>query len=123
MELRMQIRERRMGLVTILDLQGRLALDDGEVALRDCVDALIRVDRVHIVLNFNDVTGIDSGGIGLLVAKCLSVRRRGGDLKLLHLTDRSHRVLAITHLLSVFETFASEEEAIRSFTAKREPAA
>ena len=123
MELRMQIRERRTGSVTILDLKGRLMLDEGEVVFRDCVDALIRADRVHIVLNFNDVTGIDSCGIGMLVAKCLSVRRRGGDLKLLHLTDRSQRVLAITHLLSVFEAFASEDEAVRSFTAKREPAA
>ena len=123
MELGMQIVERRIGPVTILDLRGWLALGEGEVTLRDCVDALIREDRVQVVLNFNDVTGIDSCGIGMVVAKCLSLRRRGGDLKLLHLTDRSHRVLAITHLLSVFEAFASEDEAVRSFSAKREPAA
>jgi anti-anti-sigma factor len=61
------------------------------------------------------VTHLDSGGIGMLVAKYLTVHRRGGSLKLLHLTPRSAHLLSITKLCTVFEAFESEGEALRSF--------
>jgi anti-sigma B factor antagonist len=62
------------------------------------------------------VTCIDSGGVGTLVAKLLSVRRRGGDMRLVRVTGRTRRVLEITRLLSVFQVFESAEEAIHSFS-------
>jgi anti-sigma B factor antagonist len=68
-----------------------------------------------MIINLQEVTYIDSAGVGMLVAKMLSVRRAGGDMKLLHLTTRSNRVMTITRLLTVFEAFDDEEEAIRSF--------
>lgn len=119
----MQISERRIGHVTVLDLQGRLGLDeDGDVTLYEHIGALVREGRVNIVLNLYDVTHIDSCGIGAMVAKYLSVRRRGGDLKLLNLSERSHCVMAITHLLSIFEAFESEDEAIQSFPFRHQTA-
>lgn len=109
------IAERQAGDVTILDLTGRLVADEEDVRFTSRVDALLDAGHRHFVIDFEHVTVIDSGGVGALVAKFLSVRRRGGDMRLVNLTPRTRRVLEITRLLSVFATFASEEAAIRSF--------
>lgn len=100
--------------VTVLDLQGRLVLDEADF-FRRRIEDLIRENRLKIVLNLEDVTYIDSAGIGMMVGKYLSVRREGGDVKLLHLSPRTTRVMTITKLMTVFETFESEEQAVRSF--------
>jgi anti-sigma B factor antagonist len=113
----MTIEERRVGEVTILALHGRLILDDGDVLFRQRVDDLASRGDVRLIADFTDVDYVDSAGVGLLIAKYLSVRRKGGDLKLLRLSDRSLRVLEIAHLLSVFEIFDDEEAAVRSFAA------
>jgi len=78
---------------------------------------LLASGRKHFIINLRDVNYIDSAGVGVLVAKMLSVRRAGGDMKLLHLTARSNRVMTITKLLTVFEAFDDEQDAIRSFNA------
>ena len=109
------IAERRVGDVTILELNGRLVLYEGEVEFRKHIDALVADGRVKVIVDLHDVDYIDSAGVGSLVAKYLSVRRKGGNVKLLHLSARSHRVMGITRLLSVFETFDAEDEALRSF--------
>jgi anti-sigma B factor antagonist len=101
--------------VTILDLAGRLVMDQGDAAFRDCVVDLLARQQKQMIIHLQEVTYIDSAGVGMLVAKMLSVRRAGGDMKLLHLTTRSNRVMTITRLLTVFEAFDDEEEAIRSF--------
>jgi anti-sigma B factor antagonist len=111
----MTIQERRVGPVTILALSGRLVLDDGDALLRQRIDDLVSRGQVRIIADFTDLDYVDSAGIGLLIAKYLSVRRKGGDLKLLRLSLRAHHALEITHLLTVFETFETEEEAVKSF--------
>ena len=115
----MQITERSVGDVTILELEGRLVLDEGEISLRNCVDRLVEQGRVKIVLDMRNVTRLDSAGIGMLVSKYLTAHRKGGRVKLLHLTFRGDHLLNITKLSTVFEVFESEDEAIRSFG--REP--
>jgi anti-sigma B factor antagonist len=113
----LRIAERNVEGVTILDLAGRLVMDQGDAAFRDCVVNLLKRQQKRMIINLQEVTYIDSAGVGMLVAKMLSVRRAGGDMKLLHLTTRSNRVMTITRLLTVFEAFDDEEEAIRSFKA------
>jgi anti-sigma B factor antagonist len=111
----MQIVERRVGDVTILQLTGRLELEEGDLMLRDHVDALVEQGRVNLVLDMKGVTRLDSAGIGMLVSKFLTVKKRGGTIKLLHLTDRTDHLMHITKLSTVFENFDREEDALRSF--------
>ena len=111
----MQITERRVADVTILKLEGRLVLDEGDIPLRNCVNRLVEQGRVKIVLDMQNVTQLDSAGIGMLVGKYLTACRKGGKVKLLHLTIRGGHLMDITKLHTVFEIFESEDEAIRSF--------
>lgn len=114
----MQVSERRAGGVTVLDLKGRLVLEEGVPVLRQAIDRLLAAGQTHLLLNFADVTYVDSCGIGLLIAKLVRARNTGGDLRLVHLTSRSHHLLQITHLLDVFLIFTSEEDAIASFSTR-----
>lgn len=111
----MTLRERRVGDVSILDLSGRLVLEDGDALLRSRINDLVNEGRLKIVVNLQDVTYVDSCGVGVLIAKYVSVRKKGGDVKLLHLTPRSHKVMEISKLLTVFEIFDSEDRALASF--------
>src|SRR5437870_4696247 len=101
----MQITEGSIGDVTILELEGRLVLGEGDIALRDCVNRLVEQGRVKIVLDMQNVTRLDSAGIGMLVAKYLTASRKGGGLKLVRLTIRGDHVMHITKLHTVFEIF------------------
>lgn len=103
------------GDVAVLQLTGRLVLEDTESELRAEIERLVRAGHVKLVLDLNEVTYIDSAGLGLLVAKYVSLRGRGGDLRLVHLTPRSMHLMAITNLASVFTTYATEDLAVRSF--------
>jgi anti-sigma B factor antagonist len=111
----LSIAERVVGDVTILQMSGRLVLYEGDMILRQAVDELVRQGRVKIIVDLSGVSYIDSAGIGMLIAKYLSVRRKSGDLKLLKLNTRGLLVMTITKLLNVFETFESEEDALKSF--------
>ena len=111
----MTLKERRVGDVSILDLKGRLVLEEGDAVLRSHINELVAAGRVKILVNLKDVTYVDSCGVGVLIAKYVSVRKKGGDVKLLNLTPRSHRLMEISKLLSVFETFDSEDRAVGSF--------
>lgn len=111
----MRITERRAGDVTILELEGRLILEEGEIPLRDGVDRLVAEGRLNILLDLGQVTRLDSAGVGMLVCKYLTVFRRGGRLKFMHLTARADELMHVTKLFDVFEIFESEAEAIRSF--------
>jgi anti-sigma B factor antagonist len=117
----MRIVERRVGDVTILKLAGRLELDDGDTVLRDSVNQLAAEGRVLLLLDVADVTRMDSAGIGMLVGKYMTVKKRGGTIKLLHLTERTSRLMDITRLVTVFEIFHDEDEAVRSFAATVPP--
>lgn len=117
MAVQLEIAESVVGDVTLLKLAGRLVADEEDIFFAQHVDRLVAAGRIHIVVDFHDVTCIDSGGVGTLVAKLLSLRRAGGDMRLLQVTDRTRRVLEITRLLTVFAIFESRDEAMRSFTA------
>ncbi len=112
-----KIEERPVGDVTVLDLVGKLTLDQGAPHLRDKINSLISQNRTHIVLNLKNVPYIDSGGLGQLVASFGSVVKAGGALKLLNVTSRNHDLLSITRLVTVFESFDTEPEALTSFEA------
>ncbi len=112
---RIRISERQCGDVTILDLHGRLVLDEGDTSCVERIEALVQQNRVRIILNLEDVTYIDSAGVGAIVSKYVTLRKRGGDLKLLRLSHRVRRVISIARLLAVFEAFESEDLAIKSF--------
>lgn len=111
----LDLRERRFGDVVVISPVGRLVPDQEDLLFRDCIDRLIDQGIYRIVVDLHDVVLLDSGGIGVLIAKLHSVRKRGGDLRLAHLTPRTQRLLAITHLLSIFATFASVDAAVQSF--------
>jgi anti-anti-sigma factor len=111
----MEISERSADGVVILDLSGRFILSDGEELFRKKVDELIERGQLQILVNFQDITYLDSAGIGSLVWKYVTIRKLGGRLKLVHLKVRSFRVLATTRLLAVLENFESEQDALNSF--------
>ena len=113
----MQIEERAVGDVVLLDLKGKITLGEGDELLKDKVNSLVNQGHKKIVLNLADVPYIDSAGLGEVVRTYTTVSRQGGSLKLLNLTNRITDLLSITKLLTVFETFDSENEAVRSFSA------
>lgn len=113
----MQIDERTVGDVMVLDLKGRVMLGDGDEVLKDKVNSLLNQGMKKIVLNLAEVPYIDSAGLGEVVRTYTTVSRQGGHLKLLNLTKRITDLLAITKLLTVFDTYDSETEAVRSFSA------
>jgi anti-sigma B factor antagonist len=111
----MKIVERQVGEVTILDLHGKILIGEGDDALRDAVTKLVESSKSKILLNLADVPYVDSAGLGEIVRCYTTVSRKGGKLKLLNLTAKIRDLLAITKLLTVFETYDSEDEAVRSF--------
>ncbi len=111
----MQISERHVGDVAIIELNGRLVLGDSDSLLRDKVNSLVQQGEKHILVNLSQVSYMDSSGIGELVGCYTTVARRGGALKLLGLTKRISDLLAITKLLTVFDSFDGEKEAVASF--------
>ena len=113
----MQIDQRATGDVVILDLKGKITLGEGDELLKDKVNSLLNQGHKKIVLNLADVPYIDSAGLGEIVRTYTTVSRQGGSLKLLNLTKRITDLLSITKLLTVFETYDNEAEAVRSFVA------
>ena len=113
----MQIDERVVGDVKVLDLKGRVTLGEGDELLKDKINSLLNQGHKKIILNLADVPYVDSAGLGEIVRTYTTVSRQGGSLKLLNLTKRITDLLSITKLLTVFETFDSESEAVRSFSA------
>jgi anti-sigma B factor antagonist len=115
----MQIEERSAGDVTVLDLKGKMTLGEGDELLRDKINSLIQQGRLKVVLNLEDVPYIDSAGLGEIVRTYTTISRQGGSLKLLNLTKRISDLLSITKLLTVFDTYDSEADAVRSFSSAR----
>lgn len=111
------IAERPIGRVTVLDLAGKLTIDHGAQRIKDKVNSLIAQGRTQIVLNLGGVPYIDSAGLGQLAASFGSVKKAGGSLKLLNVNSRNHDLLSITRLVTIFDSFDSEAEAVQSFEA------
>ena len=110
-----KIEERTSGHVTVLDMVGKLTIDHGAQRLKDKINSLISQGRTHIVLNLKNVPYIDSGGLGQLAASYGTVMKAGGALRLVNVSSRNHDLLSITRLVTLFDTFDSEAEAVRSF--------
>ena len=111
----LNIRERQAGDVTILDMDGKITIGEGSVALRSAVRRLIEENKKKILLNLANVGYVDSSGIGELVSSFTTVQREGGQLKLLKLTQKIRDLLGITKLLTVFDSYDDESEALNSF--------
>jgi anti-sigma B factor antagonist len=111
------INERQVGSVTVLDLKGRLRVGGNTVAFHKSIRSLILEQKLLILLNLTGVTFIDSCGLGEMVASQVSVENRGGKIKLVGLTETLRELFAGTRLLSVFETYENEADAIENFAS------
>ena len=111
----MKIDVRTVGDVKILDCSGKITLGEGTMSIRNTVRELINGGSEKILLNLGDISYIDSSGIGELVSSYTSASNREARLKLLNLTSKIKQLLAITKLLTVFETFEDEKAALASF--------
>ena len=111
----LDIKERQAGDVTILDMSGKVTIGEGSVALRSAIRRLLEEGKKKILLNISGVGYIDSSGIGELVSSFTAINKEGGQLKLLNLTQKLQDLLAITKLLTVFDVYDSEADALNSF--------
>src|SRR5439155_261222 len=114
LEMSMLVNPRRLDDVVILDLSGRITMGEGTLILRDRIQKLLAAGDRKFLLNLADVDYIDSSGLGELVTSFTTVRNHGGQLKLLNLTRRVQDLLQITKLLTVFEVFNNEAEALKT---------
>jgi anti-sigma B factor antagonist len=112
----MKITERKSGDVTILDVEGKILLGEGDVQLRHKVVELIERKESKLILNLANVPYMDSGGLGEIVRSYTTATREGGTLKLLYATKRISDLLTITKLITVFEIFDDEAAAVSSFS-------
>jgi anti-sigma B factor antagonist len=113
------ISERMAGDVVIVEVSGKITLGDGgDMALKDKMGSLIQQGQKKVLLNLGDVSYVDSAGLGEIVQSYATVTKNGGALKLLNVTKRIKDLLSITKLLTVFDTFDSEAEALASFSSK-----
>ena len=111
----MRVDKRQVGGVVILDLHGRMVIGEGDKVLREAVTALSSSERARVLLNLADVSYVDSSVLSEIVRTYTTVTRDGGKLKLLGLPPKIQDLLSMTRLLTVFETYDAEDEAIRSF--------
>jgi anti-sigma B factor antagonist len=111
----MQIAERESGAVTVLDLSGRITMGEDGNLLKDKLQSLLHQGKKNILFNLEQVSYVDSAGLGAIVSAYTTVTREGGSLKLANVTKKLQDLLSITKLLTVFETFDSEGEAVRSY--------
>jgi anti-sigma B factor antagonist len=113
----MDISQRIVNGVAVVDLNGRVTLGEGAEMLRDKINSLLHQNHRNLILNLSGVDYLDSAGLGEIVGTYATVRRQGGSLKLVGLTNRIRDLLSITKLLTVFDTFDSEQDAVRSFSS------
>jgi anti-anti-sigma factor len=111
------VHERSIGDVTILDLDGRITVQEGATAFRDALSRLLDGGKPRIIVNMAAVPYIDSTALGELVRGYTSAAKRGGGLRLLHVGSPVQQLLAMTRLTGVFPTFQSEADAVNSFGA------
>ncbi len=112
--MQLRISTRTIDGVLIVDCNGRIVFGEESANLRDTVKKLI-TDNKHIVLNLSGVSYIDSGGLGTLVALYTSAQTNGGKIKLASLTPRVGDLLQVTKLVTIFEVYDNEEQAVQSF--------
>ena len=111
----LNISERQVGDVTVLDMDGKITIGEGSVALRTAIRRLLEEGKKKILLNLAKVGYIDSSGIGELVSSFTAIGKEDGQLKLLNLTQKLQDLLTITKLLTVFDVYESDQDALGSF--------
>jgi anti-sigma B factor antagonist len=112
----MQLSRRDLGNVTVLDVSGKLTLNEGAGELKERVTGLVSEGRKQIVLNLSNLTYMDSAGLGEMVACHSTAAKNGGAVKLANATGKMKDLLTITKLLTVFDTHDNESQAVTSFS-------
>ena len=112
----MDIKERVVDGVSVLDLSGKIVLGEGDGQVRERIKDLLSDGQKKILLNLGNVTYVDSAGLGALISSYTTTKREGAQLKLVNLTKRIQDLLAITKLITVFDTYDNEQEAIKSYS-------
>jgi anti-sigma B factor antagonist len=107
---------RQLGEVTIIDVRGRFTLVEGE-AIHDLLIDLFREGKKRMLLNFRDVSYLDSSGVGQLIRCLYAARRNGAELKAVDLSPRALEVLRLTNLHTIFSDYTNEPDAPRSFSS------
>jgi anti-sigma B factor antagonist len=108
---------RKVGEVAVVDLNGKITLGENTGILRDELRSLLSQGTKNIVLNMQDVSYVDSAGLGELVGAYTTATNQGGALKLLHLPGKMKDLMQITKLHTIFPAFEDESAAISSFGA------
>ena len=116
---KLDIQERPDGEITVLKLTGEITMDDGDLAFGRKIHELLEHGRTNFVVDLQNVTYIDSSGVGMLVGKLKTVREKGGDIKLAQMSNRSERLFGMLKLSIVFERFDDVPSAVRSFSWKQ----
>ena len=111
----MKSKVRDVGDVRVLDLEGKITIGAGDIELRQNIDDSVAAGRKNILLNLKGVSHIDSSGIGEMVGCFTTVARKGGRMKLLNLTQKINDILQVTQLITVFDVYDNEAEALSSF--------
>lgn len=109
------ITERRNNSTIILDLDGNIRLGEGSRELHEAIRLIVEKSEKELLLNLANVSYVDSSGLGEIVAGYTTLQKSGGQMKLLNLTDRVSELMVITKLLTVFEVYENEEQAVNSF--------
>jgi len=111
----MKATSRTVGNTDIIKLDGKITIGAGDQQLREVIGNAVNEGKTNILLDLSGVTTIDSSGIGELVGSYTTVTNRGGKLKLLHLPAKLNELLHVTQLITVFEVYENEQEALGSF--------
>ncbi|HMF57863.1 MAG TPA: STAS domain-containing protein [Pyrinomonadaceae bacterium] len=111
----LNIKDRQIGDVIVLDIDGNLRMGEGSVVLHNAIRRLAEGGQNQILLNLAHVSYIDSSGLGELIASHVTLSKSDGQIKLLHLTQRVSELMTITKLLTVFDVYDNESEALDSF--------
>ena len=111
----MKIEKRKNGDVMIFDLKGKILIGDGIDELREAINDSIKANEKKLILNFDQVPYLDSTGLGEVVRSYTTLKKEGGMVKIINLTQKVHDLLSVTKLITVFETFEDEDKAVNSF--------
>lgn len=103
---------RDIGDVRVIELSGKITIGSGDVKMREVIGSALEEGRSKILLDLGGVSAIDSSGIGEMVACYTTVTKRGGQLKLMRLSPKINDILHVTQLITVFDVFDDEAEAL-----------
>ena len=103
------------GDVRVINLSGKITIGSGDVKIRELIDSALAEGKKNIVFDLAGVSSIDSSGIGELVACYTTVAKQDGQLKLLRMSPKINDIMQVTQLITVFDVFEDEQEALASF--------